>query len=49
MSLHTGDLISTATPVGVGRGQMPPVSLRAGNEVRLGVEGLDEQRQRVAE
>ena len=38
MSLHSGDLISTATPPGVGHGQMPPVSLRAGNELRLGVE-----------
>jgi 2-keto-4-pentenoate hydratase/2-oxohepta-3-ene-1,7-dioic acid hydratase in catechol pathway len=49
MSLHTGDFISPATPSGVGHAQMPPMSLRAGNEVELRVKGLDEQRQRVAE
>jgi 2-keto-4-pentenoate hydratase/2-oxohepta-3-ene-1,7-dioic acid hydratase in catechol pathway len=49
MSLHPGDLISTGTPPGVGHGQKPPVYLRAGNEVRLGVDGLGEQRQRVVE
>ena len=49
MSLHTGDLISTATPPGVAQGQIPPVSLRAGNEVRLDVEGLEEQLRRMAE
>ena len=47
MSLQSGDVISTGTPPGVGHGQKPPVYLRAGNEVRLGVEGLGEQRQRV--
>jgi 2-keto-4-pentenoate hydratase/2-oxohepta-3-ene-1,7-dioic acid hydratase in catechol pathway len=47
MSLRPGDIISTGTPPGVGHGMKPPVYLRAGNEVRLGVEGLGEQRQRV--
>jgi 2-keto-4-pentenoate hydratase/2-oxohepta-3-ene-1,7-dioic acid hydratase in catechol pathway len=47
MSLQPGDVITTGTPPGVGHGQKPPVYLRAGNEVRLGVEGLGEQRQRV--
>ena len=47
MSLQSGDVITTGTPPGVGHGQKPPVYLRAGNEVRLGVEGLGEQRQRV--
>jgi 2-keto-4-pentenoate hydratase/2-oxohepta-3-ene-1,7-dioic acid hydratase in catechol pathway len=47
MSLQPGDIISTGTPPGVGHGQKPPVYLRAGSEVRLGVEGLGEQRQRV--
>jgi 2-keto-4-pentenoate hydratase/2-oxohepta-3-ene-1,7-dioic acid hydratase in catechol pathway len=47
MSLHPGDIISTGTPPGVGHGQKPPVYLRAGNEVRLGIDGLGEQRQRV--
>ncbi len=49
MSLHPGDVISTGTPPGVGHGRKPPVYLRAGNEMRLGVEGLGEQRQRVVE
>lgn len=49
MSLQPGDIISTGTPPGVGHGQKPPVYLRAGSEVRLGVEGLGEQRQRVVD
>jgi 2-keto-4-pentenoate hydratase/2-oxohepta-3-ene-1,7-dioic acid hydratase in catechol pathway len=47
MSLQSGDMIATGTPPGVGLGQKPPVFLRAGNEVRLGVQGLGEQQQRV--
>jgi 2,4-didehydro-3-deoxy-L-rhamnonate hydrolase len=47
MSLHPGDVISTGTPAGVGLGQQPPIYLRPGNVVRLGIDGLGEQRQRV--
>jgi 2-keto-4-pentenoate hydratase/2-oxohepta-3-ene-1,7-dioic acid hydratase in catechol pathway len=47
MSLLPGDIISTGTPPGVGHGKKPPVYLREGNVVRLGVEGLGEQRQTV--
>jgi 2,4-didehydro-3-deoxy-L-rhamnonate hydrolase len=47
MSLQPGDVISTGTPAGVGLGQKPPVYLRAGNVVRLGIDGLGEQRQQV--
>ena len=47
MSLHPGDIISTGTPPGVGLGQKPPVYLRHGNRMRLGVEGLGEQQQQV--
>jgi len=47
MSLRTGDVISTGTPAGVGLGQKPPVYLRPGNRVRLGIDGLGEQRQEV--
>jgi 2-keto-4-pentenoate hydratase/2-oxohepta-3-ene-1,7-dioic acid hydratase in catechol pathway len=47
MSLRPGDIISTGTPPGVGHGLKPPVYLREGNVVRLGVAGLGEQRQRV--
>jgi len=47
MSLQPGDVISTGTPPGVGLGQKPPVYLKAGQVMRLGIEGLGEQRQRV--
>ncbi len=47
MTLHPGDVISTGTPHGVGLGQRPPEYLRAGQSIRLGIEGLGEQRQRV--
>src|SRR5262249_26109201 len=47
MSLQPGDIISTGTPPGVGLGQKPPVYLRPGSVMRLGVDGLGEQRQEV--
>ena len=47
MTLLPGDVIATGTPPGVGLGQKPPVYLRDGNVVRLSVQGLGEQRQRV--
>ena len=47
MSLQAGDVISTGTPPGVGMGQKPPLYLRAGNRMHLGIAGLGEQRQRV--
>lgn len=47
MSLQAGDVISTGTPPGVGLGQNPPVYLRAGQVMRLGIEGLGEQTQKV--
>ena len=47
MSLQSGDIISTGTPPGVGLGRKPPVFLRPGNSMRLGVQGLGEQRQKV--
>ncbi|SQF98063.1 ureidoglycolate lyase [Paucimonas lemoignei] len=46
MSLQPGDIISTGTPPGVGLGVKPePVFLRAGQKMRLGIEGLGEQQQ----
>jgi len=42
-TLEAGDIISTGTPKGVGLGQKPPVYLRAGQTVRLGIDGLGEQ------
>ena len=47
LSLQPGDVISTGTPPGVGLGQKPPVYLRGGEVMRLGIAGLGEQRQRV--
>ena len=47
MSLQPGDVISTGTPPGVGLGQKPPKYLRAGNTIRLGIDGLGTQTQRV--
>jgi 2-keto-4-pentenoate hydratase/2-oxohepta-3-ene-1,7-dioic acid hydratase in catechol pathway len=47
MSLQPGDIISTGTPPGVGHGKKPPVYLKSGNVMRLSVEGLGEQKQRV--
>jgi 2-keto-4-pentenoate hydratase/2-oxohepta-3-ene-1,7-dioic acid hydratase in catechol pathway len=47
MSLQPGDVIATGTPPGVGMGRKPPVFLRPGNRVRLGIDGLGEQEQLV--
>ncbi len=47
MSLQPGDVISTGTPPGVGLGQKPPVYLKPGQVIRLGIDGLGEQRQTV--
>lgn len=48
MTLLPGDVISTGTPSGVGHGFHPPVYLKKGDIVELGIEGLGEQRQVVA-
>jgi 2-keto-4-pentenoate hydratase/2-oxohepta-3-ene-1,7-dioic acid hydratase in catechol pathway len=45
MTLLPGDVISTGTPAGVGLGFKPPVYLKAGDMVKLGIEGLGEQMQ----
>jgi 2-keto-4-pentenoate hydratase/2-oxohepta-3-ene-1,7-dioic acid hydratase in catechol pathway len=47
MSLQPGDILSTGTPPGVGLGQKPPKYLQPGNTIRLGIDGLGEQMQRV--
>ena len=49
-SLQPGDIISTGTPPGVGLGQKPePIYLRAGQTIRLGIDGLGEQKQMTVE
>jgi 2-keto-4-pentenoate hydratase/2-oxohepta-3-ene-1,7-dioic acid hydratase in catechol pathway len=47
MSLMPGDIISTGTPPGVGLGMKPPVYLKVGDIVTLGIEGLGEHNQTV--
>jgi 2-keto-4-pentenoate hydratase/2-oxohepta-3-ene-1,7-dioic acid hydratase in catechol pathway len=48
MTLYPGDLISTGTPPGVGMGHKPnPVYLKPGDTMRVGIEGLGEQQQKV--
>jgi len=47
MTLLAGDVISTGTPAGVGLGMNPPLYLKAGDVVELGIEGLGESRQQV--
>jgi len=48
ITLYPGDIISTGTPPGVGMGKKPePVYLKPGQTMRLGIEGLGEQTQRV--
>ena len=49
MSLQSGDVISTGTPPGVGMGQKPPVFLRAGQTMHLGIDGLGAQTQIVVQ
>ena len=50
MSLQPGDVISTGTPPGVGMGQKPnPIYLKAGQTMRLGIEGLGEQQQKLVQ
>lgn len=47
MTLEPGDIVTTGTPPGVGLGQKPPVYLKPGDVVRLGIDGLGEQRQTI--
>ncbi|MBL7856230.1 MAG: fumarylacetoacetate hydrolase family protein [Cyclobacteriaceae bacterium] len=47
MTLLPGDVISTGTPAGVGLGFKPPLYLKPGDVIELGIEGLGEQRQRA--
>src|SRR5271166_3534887 len=47
MTLMPGDIIPTGTPAGVGLGMKPPIFLKAGDTMHLGIGGLGEQRQKV--
>jgi 2-keto-4-pentenoate hydratase/2-oxohepta-3-ene-1,7-dioic acid hydratase in catechol pathway len=48
MTLLPGDIITTGTPAGVGHGFKPPVFLKPGDVVELGIDGLGASRQTVA-
>jgi 2,4-diketo-3-deoxy-L-fuconate hydrolase len=48
MTLEAGDIIATGTPPGVGLGKTPPLYLKAGDTMRLGIDKLGEQQQSVA-
>ena len=47
MTLEPGDVITTGTPPGVGMGAKPPIYLKKGDVMRLGIAGLGEQQQLV--
>jgi 2-keto-4-pentenoate hydratase/2-oxohepta-3-ene-1,7-dioic acid hydratase in catechol pathway len=48
ITLHPGDVIATGTPPGVGMGKKPsPIWLKAGQVMKVGVEGLGEQSAKV--
>ena len=47
MTLYPGDIIATGTPPGVGMGMKPPRYLKKGDEMKLGIDGLGAQIQKV--
>jgi 2-keto-4-pentenoate hydratase/2-oxohepta-3-ene-1,7-dioic acid hydratase in catechol pathway len=48
MTLNAGDIIATGTPPGVGLGKKPnPIYLKAGQTMKLGIDGLGEQEQKL--
>ena len=47
MSLQPGDIVTTGTPPGVGMGKKPPLYLKPGDEMRLTINYLGNQRQKV--
>ncbi|MFM2326111.1 MAG: hypothetical protein RIR31_313, partial [Bacteroidota bacterium] len=46
MTLLPGDIISTGTPAGVGLGFNPPIYLKAGDTMELGIDGLGTSKQK---
>jgi 2-keto-4-pentenoate hydratase/2-oxohepta-3-ene-1,7-dioic acid hydratase in catechol pathway len=47
MTLLPGDVVTTGTPPGVALGMKPPVWLKVGDVITLGIQGLGEQKQKV--
>jgi len=47
MTLNPGDIICTGTPAGVGMGKKPPIFLKQGDDLKLHIDNLGEQNQKV--
>ena len=47
MSLQPGDIITTGTPPGIGNGKKPPIFLKVGDKVKLSIDELGEQNQKI--
>ncbi|MDQ6761310.1 MAG: fumarylacetoacetate hydrolase family protein, partial [Bacteroidota bacterium] len=47
MTLLPGDIISTGTPAGVGLGMKPPVYIKAGDIIEMGIDGLGSSKQKA--
>ena len=47
MTLLPGDIVTTGTPPGIGNGKKPPIFLKIGDEIKLSINGLGEQKQKV--
>lgn len=47
MTLKPGDIVTTGTPPGVGYGKKPPIFLKSGDEIKLSIDELGEQKQKV--
>ena len=47
MTLHSGDIITTGTPPGVGMGKKPQIFLKPGDQIDLAIECLGSQKQKV--
>jgi len=47
MTLKPGDIVTTGTPPGIGNGKKPPIFLKSGDEIKLSIDELGEQKQKV--
>ena len=47
MTLYPGDLITTGTPPGIGNGKKPPIFLKNGDIIKLSIDELGKQTQKV--
>jgi 2-keto-4-pentenoate hydratase/2-oxohepta-3-ene-1,7-dioic acid hydratase in catechol pathway len=47
MTLQSGDIITTGTPPGIGNAKKPPIFLKSGDKIKLSIENLGEQNQKI--